>query len=177
MKAFGKIINILLIAVLSVLLLFNVINIVGKTVFHNPLPHFFGYAVVSINKASGSMQGTLDAGEYFIIRREASYEVDDIITYSEDIGLVTHRIVEVNEDGSFVTKGDANNSIDTKAVSPDAVQGKFVRKLGGIGKVMNFITTLPGLLVLIVLAVLVLEGPNLLDSLKRKKQGGTTDVE
>lgn len=38
-------------------------------------------------------------------------------------GLITHRIVSLNEDGTYQTKGDANRTNDSSSVTPEQVVG------------------------------------------------------
>lgn len=47
--------------------------------------------------------------------------------------LRLHRLVEVADDGSFVTKGDANPSADTSPLHPDAVLGVGVLRVPWVG--------------------------------------------
>ena len=70
------------------------------------VPALLGYQRYVI--VSGSMSGTYDRG---------SLVFDDVITYrpppgAGPSGLVTHRIVAVEADGRFRTKGDANPVVD-----------------------------------------------------------------
>jgi signal peptidase len=84
---------------------------------------------------SDSMSPTLATNDGYVLVDTGSIEAGDIITYdSEERGMsVTHRAVEVTEDG-IVTQGDANPSTDQATgyplVQPDDVAGK-VLTVGG----------------------------------------------
>ena len=132
MKTVGKIINIILVAVLSLLLLFNVIALFSKEILKNPFPSIFGYSLVSINEGSGSMAPTLMPKDYFIIKKQKGYEVGDIITYQDKTMVVTHRIIAQNLDGSYQTKGDANVSADNSPVATADIYGKIVAMPWGL---------------------------------------------
>ncbi len=90
-------------------------------------PILFGYRPMTV--LSGSMEPTYPVGSVVYLK-ETPFEdlqVGDAITFAlGDTGAVaTHRIVEINEKGkTFVTKGDANPSNDTSAVSYSDVKGK-----------------------------------------------------
>jgi signal peptidase I len=79
--------------------------------------------------ASGSMEPTLPTKSLINVDDEAGYTVGDIITfYADDGDLTTHRLVEVADDGSLITKGDANPTPDVwdKPVFEEDVVGKVV---------------------------------------------------
>jgi len=63
--------------------------------------------------------------------------VGDVIAYDRNGAMIVHRVVEVRDDGSFITKGDANSSIDP-IVYPDKVIGKVV----GVSKITGELVTL-----------------------------------
>jgi len=84
---------------------------------------------------SDSMSPTIATNDGYVLVDTGTVEKGDIITYySQERGMsVTHRAVEVTEDG-IVTQGDANPSTDQAAgyplVQPDDVAGK-VLTVGG----------------------------------------------
>ena len=94
----------------------------------------FGKSILRV--VTGSMEPSIYAGEYILVEKVPCDQLSegDIITfYSEDEAIYgmpnTHRIIAVNEDGSFITKGDANSTADKTAVTPDRVIGKYTGKL------------------------------------------------
>ena len=94
----------------------------------------FGKSILRV--VSGSMEPSIYAGDYILVEKVSCDELKegDIITfYSEDKSIYgmpnTHRIIAVNEDGSFITKGDANSTADETAVTPDRIIGKYTGKL------------------------------------------------
>jgi signal peptidase I len=69
------------------------------------------YRVLSV--AGGSMEPAIDRGDAIVlIRPPVRLEVGDVVTLQANDTLVTHRVVAVTADGSFKTKGDANDSVD-----------------------------------------------------------------
>ena len=69
----------------------------------------------------------------------------------------THRIAEVlNDNGSvgFITRGDANNVDDTYTVYAGDIIGQWKgAKIGGFGKVMDFLRTKTGFFICILLPI------------------------
>ncbi|MCI9105138.1 MAG: signal peptidase I [Lachnospiraceae bacterium] len=90
-------------------------------------PMVAGYRPVVV--LSGSMEPTYHVGS-IIYYKEASFEQiaqgDPITFHSEEGGtLITHRVVEKSEiNREFVTKGDANKTVDPNPVSYGNVAGK-----------------------------------------------------
>ena len=82
---------------------------------------------------TGSMTPSINIGDAVIINKNFDYDKlkeDDVIAYLDEDGrVIIHRIINVNSDGSFVTKGDYNNSKDPKFVYKKDVQGKVVFKV------------------------------------------------
>ena len=93
----------------------------------------FGNYVLRVT--TGSMEPSIHAGDYIIVKKTApeKLQVNDVITYyTEDKEIygkmVTHRIVDINPDGTFITMGDANKSADELAVRKDQMVGRYTRK-------------------------------------------------
>ena len=83
----------------------------------------FGFSIFKIE--TGSMSGTMEIGDYIIIKLTNDVNKDDIITYkSENNNFITHRIIEKNNN-EIITKGDYNNTEDSP-ISVNNVIGKVV---------------------------------------------------
>ncbi len=82
---------------------------------------------------SGSMQPTLPVGSVIYTQAQNIYKQGDV--------NVTHRIVKINTDGSFTTRGDANNTADSKPVAPANVLGKNIFYLPYLGRAIVFLKT------------------------------------
>jgi len=93
----------------------------------NVLPLTFGYKIGMVT--SGSMSPTMEPGDIVLLQPyEAGDEVliGDIINYTAPEGplagnQIGHRVIGFYSDGSFITKGDANDAIDKWAISPNMV--------------------------------------------------------
>jgi signal peptidase I len=98
-----------------------------------------GYTSASIT--SGSMQPKLRPGDVVIAvgNGGAGIKTGTIVVYEDPArgDLVTHRIVGVNDDGSYVTRGDANGVNDAQAIPSENVKGvgKWVVPYVGLPRV------------------------------------------
>lgn len=122
---------------------------------------------------SDSMSPTIDAGDVVFVADRPTTEIDegDVITFeSADLAvgsessLVTHRVVEVVEEGSeraFRTKGDANEEADTNLVSADSVVGAVTFHLPYVGYVVAFAGTRLGTVLFLVVPAVLLGGSEL----------------
>ena len=83
------------------------------------------YKLVGIK--SGSMSPKINVGDAVLIYKNVDkkkLKKDDIIAYeSQDKELVVHRIIRINKDGSYMTKGDFNNTADNKFVKFKQIKG------------------------------------------------------
>lgn len=110
--------------------------------------------VKSFTVLSGSMEPKLPVGSMVITLPQDSYGVGDIVAFHRDNEIITHRIAKkevTNNIFAFSTKGDANNAIDIKKITQDTIVGKEIIMIPFVGKVIGFIRTVPGFLLLIVL--------------------------
>ena len=70
---------------------------------------------------SDSMNPVFKKNDIIIIQEQNEYKVGDIVAYIADDGnIVTHRIIEENENG-FYTKGDNNNTKDEDLIYPNNI--------------------------------------------------------
>ena len=175
-KTVTKIFNVLLCVLLVASLLLAIAMTVSK-ITNKPL-FLFGKSVVWI--VSESMEGTIPARSFILVEKADSTQVSsgDVIMFksadpSLQGGYNTHRLT-VQEDGSWVTKGD-NNPGDDGAYSakPADVVGKYVRNLPVLTALMRFFSTPAGLIVFILFIVglcLALFLPDVLKLSKQKKE-------
>lgn len=139
-----KAINVLIIFFLTLILSYNVYNIISRVVFKNDLPKFFGYANAVI--VSGSMADAINVGDLIIIKEQQEYEVEDIITYRDNNVIITHRLTQITETG-YITKGDANNTSDDE-ITFSQIEGKVIYIIPKVGLIVAFFKTPLGMLLL-----------------------------
>ncbi|MFV0526867.1 MAG: signal peptidase I [Acidimicrobiales bacterium] len=83
----------------------------------------FGRHAVAIK--GGSMTPSIEPGSVVVLEPVAAGDdlVGRVATFNAERGLVTHRIVEVTDEGTMVTKGDANAQADTDNIAVDEIIG------------------------------------------------------
>lgn len=85
----------------------------------------FGYRPVVI--LSGSMEETIRTGAVVLVKQTKEIAPEDILFFiTKDQIPVIHRCIHKNEDGSLITKGDANDEVDFEPVTSSQIQGKVV---------------------------------------------------
>ena len=113
---------------------------------------------------SDSMAPTFYAGDLIFIKKcdTSALKEGDIITFhtiiENEYALNTHRIESITEENgirSYVTKGDNNEMSDMHVISDGDIVGKYLGKLSRFGKVMEFLSSSVGFLVVIVLPLLL----------------------
>lgn len=87
------------------------------------IPSFFGHKPLVV--ISGSMEPILKVGGvlYYHEQDITSFKKNDILVYKTDKHIISHRIVEKTENG-FLTKGDANKTVDINEINNNQVLGK-----------------------------------------------------
>ena len=125
-----KVLNIILDIIIIVVIILLIYIMIQKSITKENYTNIFGYTFLEV--LTGSMSGTIEIGDGVIVKITKDVEEEDIIVYKKDNSLITHRLIEIDENGEFITKGDANNTED-KPVNETQVLGKvtyIIPKLG-----------------------------------------------
>ena len=107
------------------------------------VPNLIGYKSFAV--ISGSMEPNIHVGS-IVYTKEVEFndlKVDDIISYqiSGDT-MVTHRVYSIDSDNQTVmTKGDANDNVDSKEVTVDQIVGKVAFTIPLLGFITIYIKT------------------------------------
>ncbi len=115
---------------------------------------------------SGSMSPSIRVGSLVFVKGENNYRKGNIITFKRESDLlkknpkstVTHRIAEVKETTTgpiYITKGDANNGVDSQQVFPDLILGKVILTIPFLGYIVAFAKTGLGLVLLIIIPAVI----------------------
>lgn len=125
--------------------------------------NLFGYTPLAVQ--SDSMAPTFRAGDLIFIHTcdPSALQEGDIICFhtiiNNEYALNTHRIQSIETVGdarSYTTIGDNNDGIaDTHVISDGDIVGKYVGHVTGLGRVMNFLSSSMGFLLVIVLPMLL----------------------
>ena len=146
--------------ILLVIVLLNLYIIFQKLTHPNQVVKIFGYRTYIVS--SGSMEPYLKVGDIILVDKVDSAQeikVDDIITFTQGDGKdITHRVIEikdVNDNRSFVTKGDNNNDIDPNEVKFENIRGKYSSKISGIGKFILSVKTSFGAIIFVIIIFII----------------------
>lgn len=93
---------------------------------------------------TGSMQPTIPVGSIVYTKKDTWYPVGSIIAFKSGDLTITHRVVKaVNRDNVlyYTTRGDANNTNDSKEVTNSDVLGKELIFIPYVGRVSMFLAT------------------------------------
>ncbi len=121
-----------------------------------------GFTPLSVQ--SNSMSPTFDEGDLIIIQTcdPSTLQAGDVITFHTIIdnkyALNTHRIDSIAESmgaRSYTTKGDNNDVTDTHIISDVDIVGKYVGRIPALGRLMTFLSSSTGFLVVIVIPMLL----------------------
>ena len=153
---------------IAVIFLGNLYLFAAKNILKKEAPTFLRYSASVV--LTGSMSGAIEPNDLIITKKQADYNTGDIITFYAEGSTVTHRIVKTSADG-YYTKGDANNTADRLPTNKAQVVGKVVLVIPKIGAALAFLRTPGGILCFFGIAALILEWPNIVNGLKKRKQG------
>lgn len=147
---FRRLLLVLLGLALGVILYFaNAQNILG-----NQLPMPFGIGIANV--LSGSMEPAFSKGTLLIIKETDQVKIGDVVVYQQENSLIVHRVVDIQEN-QITTKGDANNTPDPM-FDRSQIKGVVIGKIPYLGAVLNQLKTPAGMIVLLLLAFLLIEG-------------------
>ena len=159
-KAASIVVSVIMWIVILVAALFAFTTLATKD--DGSVSSFAGFTPLTVQ--SESMAPTFDENDLIIIKKSdpATLQVGDIVTFHTIIdnqyALNTHRIVSINQvDGlnSYTTKGDNNEFADQHVIADGDIVGKYVGKIPYMGKVISFLSTTWGFLIVIVLPMLL----------------------
>ena len=131
-KLVGKIIDYtlnILIVILAIFLLISMYTAFQVKILGNEYSNFFGYSLFEVQ--TGSMHGTIESGDWIIVKTTRDVNIGDIVTYKHGNDFITHRIIESYK-GTYITKGDANNTKDDP-IDQSQIVGRVVKTLHGFG--------------------------------------------
>ncbi|MGL6106251.1 signal peptidase I [Romboutsia sp.] len=130
----STILNTILAITLTILVL-NMLTTKSDKIFK-----IIGYRTYTV--LSGSMEPEVYPGDTVVIKHtnKTDIQVNDVVTYTDDEGVViTHRIIEQTDEG-YITKGDNNNVQDSDIITSKDIIGKVVFSIPKAGFVIQFLS-------------------------------------
>lgn len=143
MKVLKIIGQFILCLILIFFILLNIFSMNNKSLF--------GFRIYRV--ISGSMQPALQIGDVIIVKKSNNYSERDIITYSNGLTTITHRIIAINND-EVITKGDANE-VDDKPINKEQIVGKFFFRISNFSLFSMILSKNVIYLIMIFLLVLI----------------------
>ncbi len=160
-KIASTIINVILVIAIVLAAICTYVSFVSTS--GSGVPSIFGVQMFSIQ--TDSMYPILMPGDLVFDRAvedPSSLQKGDIITYWTVINgervLNTHKIHEIYDGGDYLifsTIGENSSSVDPLTVHESEVVGKYWFRIGGIGKVFDYLQTSTGFLLLVVVPVFI----------------------
>ncbi|MBP3874561.1 MAG: signal peptidase I [Lachnospiraceae bacterium] len=142
------------------------------------VPGFMGYKIYNV--VSGSMEPAIPVGSIVYVKAIDPTEVNtgDIIAFEGGDSVIMHRVQENKVvEGSFVTKGDANDSEDLAEVPYDRLIGIVVCHIPVLGQILTLFGTSFGRICMFCFAacgaLLNILGGRLRDALKYAREEET----
>lgn len=133
--------------VLAIILIF----IISFSLQKGEIPKIFGLTFMEVQ--TGSMEPNIHQYDFIINQEKKEYHEDDVVSFYYDLDgkngdeSVTHRIIEIKDDGTIVLKGDAVtasanyetavNNKELQVITPDKIIGKVVYRSSLIGKLFT----------------------------------------
>ena len=100
------------------------------------VPRLFGMNPYMV--LSGSMEPEISTGSLVYIKdTKETYEPGDVVAFHTSDLLVVHRIYAYGEDGTFITKGDANEHPDGRSLDPSDILGECIFTIPGAGYLVS----------------------------------------
>ena len=97
-------------------------SFISTQILKKDYTNIFGYTYYSV--ATGSMKPVISPNDLIFVKITKNVSKGDIITFKDSASIVTHRLIDINNN-KYITKGDANNTSDT-GINKNDIIGKVV---------------------------------------------------
>ena len=138
----------------------------------------FGYSLFEVQ--SYSMYPELSKGDLIVCKEldSGEYAVGMVVTYLRETDTIptTHRIWNIDEEGKFITRGDANNSYDAVHITSEDIYGEVVLVIPAVGIAIGWLTDgggyiyVAGILLIIGIGIYLLKSEDL-SEIEEVKEG------
>ena len=165
-----------IIFIIIIILIYNFVLLVISYANITQNFSFFGMKLFVIT--TESMEPYINQNDIVITKKVKAENIKegDVITFSKNGKVITHRVVKINnlnDEFSFVTKGDNNTVEDTQEIYFNEIEGKYFIKIPKIGllikQIENQILGLVILLVILIIFFLKIQREEKFDKRRMKK--------
>lgn len=168
-----KITEIFIYIILIPVLAYNISIIIKAIIKPSETPSFLGIKTYVI--ISGSMEPKINIGDIVIEKsiknKEEEIKIGDIISYRSGQTIITHRIINIEEDENGIlritTKGDNNNTEDSERILINNIEGKVIMIIPKIGYITLLLRDKIIIIVVFIIAYIYIEQ---IEKIKRKKE-------
>lgn len=110
---------------------------------------------------SGSMEPGIPTGSICMVDTKYEFQkirVNDVIAFRMGSNLVTHRVIQMTEDG-LITKGDHNDVDDGLTTTEENYVGKNIMTIPCLGYILSWIQTIKGKITIVIftLSIMVIQ--------------------
>lgn len=170
------IVGIVLCAILLPLLIMNITMIIKSYTNEDEVPSVGKYVPFIV--LTDSMSGKIESGDFIICKKIDASDVEKgmIITFYDPAGngttVVTHEVIDIRDNNGleFQTKGCNNNAPDDLWVPAENVIAEYKFRLPLLGHVSLFMSTVPGLIVCVLVPLGLLVGYDVIKRRIREKE-------
>ena len=144
-------------------ILFTLVIVAG-TLYLWPAP--LGGQTRAVVVSGHSMEPTYDLGDLVIVRERPTSEIGDTVVFEVPDGetgeglLVIHRVVEVDDEGFFITQGDNRTTPDRWQLTEENIVGQPLAHLPHGGKLFQFLQQIWVIILLIGIVVVMVLWPS-----------------
>ena len=178
-KTYSSFIKFLFIKLLYIIIIpiiiYDMILIVQSIIKPNVTPSIFGIKTFTI--ISNSMNPIFEIDDVIFVKKINANQLQkgDIISFVQGRDIITHRIESIekrNNEITFITKGDANNTTDINNVNVSQIEGKYIFKISKLGKVLSILKNKVVFFVIIVILIVcyIIEKNKISKKIERKQK-------
>lgn len=144
-------------------ILFTLVIVAG-TLYLWPAP--LGGQTRAVVVSGHSMEPTYDLGDLVIVRERPTSEIGDTVVFEVPDGetgeglLVIHRVVEVDDEGFFITQGENRTTPDRWQLTEENIVGQPLAHLPHGGKLFQFLQQIWVIILLIGIVVVMVLWPS-----------------
>lgn len=153
----------IIIAVLGVIILFNLYGIYMQVIFNSDYPTIFG--ITRYISKSDYPDLEISENDYLITIDFLGYDQGDVIIYEDsDKNLIVDKIAKKNDDSIYLVS-DVKKPMNSDLI----IRGKIVYNQKGLGEYMSMLESPAGIIIMVLIVVLVYEIPKLFSGINSKK--------
>lgn len=172
------IVGIILCVIFGFVLICNLTLIIKGVVNPDEPPAIFGRRpiVVLSGSMSGDEDGHLEIGDLIFVKdcEFSDLKNGDVVTFKDGKSYTTHRVIG-SDDNGLITKGDANNTEDTRRLTEKNLLGIVTGRVAKIGNFALFLQKPLGMLLVVGLPLLAFIAYDIIRrQMQAKKEGDKT---